>query len=86
MIAMFLTRTGASLVESTSESYFFKHTESIDAHKISIFRMTRPLSSVLGATIGSVALLYLPFNLLFIVFALILVQGLYFTILLRDTK
>lgn len=86
MIAMFLTRTGASFVESTSESYFFKHAESLDAHKISLFRMTRPFSSVLGALIGTVALLYLPFNLIFIVFAFVLVQGLYFTMLLVDTK
>jgi predicted MFS family arabinose efflux permease len=86
MIAMFLTRVGASFVEATSESYFFKHAGSIDAHKISLFRMTRPLSAVIGAVLGSIAILYFPFNLLFILLALLMIPGLFFTLMLKDTK
>jgi len=85
MIAMFLTRVGASFVEATSESYFFKHTESNDTHEISLFRMTRPLSSVTGAAIGGIALLYVEFNMLFILIALLMIPGLFFTMLLKDT-
>lgn len=86
MCAMFLTRVGASFVEATSESYFFKHTEGIDTHKISLFRMTRPLSSVIGAAMGSIALLYVQFNMLFILIAFLMIPGLFFTMLLKDTK
>jgi MFS family permease len=86
MIAMFMTRVGASLVETTTESYFFKHTDGSDTNIISFFRITRPLSYVIGALVGSFALLYLPFNLIFVVLGLALVPGLFFTMLLRDTK
>jgi MFS family permease len=86
MFAMFVTRVGASFVEATSESYFFKHTGGKDADAISLFRMTRPLSSLLGAGLGSIALLYMDFNLLFIILGFLMVPGLFFTLLLKDTK
>jgi MFS family permease len=86
MIALFLTRAGASFVEATSESYFFKHTQSMDVHKISLFRMTRPLSSVIGAVVGSIALLYMEFNMLFILLGLLLIPGLFFSFLIKDTR
>lgn len=86
MIAMFMTRVGASFVETTTESYFFKHTEGSDANVISFFRITRPLSVVTGALLGSLSLLYLPFNLIFIVLGLAMVPGIFFTLFLHDTK
>lgn len=86
MCAVFVTRIGASFVEATSESYFFKHTASADADTISLFRMTRPFSSLIGAVLGGVALLYLSFNLLFIVLALLMIPGLFLTFWLKDTK
>lgn len=84
--AMFLSRIGASLVEATSESYFFKRTQSDDTDRISLFRTARPIASILGALAGSFALLYMEFNLLFIVLALTMISGLCFTALLRDQK
>lgn len=86
MIAMFLTRVGASFVESTSESYFFKHNQEDDTHKISLYRMTRPLSSIIGAVLGSIALYYMQFNLLFIFLGFLMIPGVFFTMLLKDTK
>jgi MFS family permease len=85
MFAMFLTRVGASFVEATSESYFFKKATASEAHKISLYRMTRPLSSVLGAGLGSLTLLFFDFNLLFIVLAFLMIPGLFFTLLLKDS-
>jgi MFS family permease len=86
MVAMFLSRVGASLVETTTESYFFKHAVSIDTHKISIFRMTNPLGAIAGAALGSVALLFMPLNLLFVALALAMIPGLFLTLFLRDTR
>ena len=83
---MFLTRAGAAMVESTTESYFFKHTDGGDAHAIGMFRLLRPLATVIGALLGSAALLYLPFNLIFVVLGLVMVPGIFFTIALKDTK
>jgi MFS family permease len=85
-IIMFITRVGASFVEVTTESYFFKQTKSSDAQIISFFRITRPLAYVIGAVIASLTLLYLPFNLLFIVFAAIMVPAMFYTANLVDSK
>ncbi len=85
-VIMFITRVGASLVEVTTESYFFKQTKSSDAQIISFFRITRPLAYVVGAIIASLSLLFLPFNLLFIVFAAIMVPAMFFTTNLVDSK
>jgi MFS family permease len=85
-IIMFITRVGASLVEVTTESYFFKQTKSSDAQIISFFRLTRPLAYVVGALIASLTLLYLPFNLLFIVFALLMIPAMFCSVNIVDTK
>jgi MFS family permease len=85
-VIMFVTRIGASLVEVTTESYFFKQTTSTDAQIISFFRVTRPLSYVAGAMLGSLALLYLPFNLIFIVFASLMIPAMFYTINIKDSK
>lgn len=86
MIAMFITRVGASLVETTTESYFFKHTHSDDTALISFFRITRPLSYLVGAVLGSLTLFFLPMKLLFLVLALLMIPGFFFTLALKDTK
>jgi MFS family permease len=88
MIAMFATRVGASLIEATSESYFFKHTNGDDSALISFFRITRPLSYVLGALLGSITL-YLfndQMQFLFMVLAFLMIPGFFFTLKLKDTK
>ncbi len=86
MIAMFMTRVGASLIETTTESYFFKHTNSNDTALISFFRITRPLSYLGGAILGSLTLIILPMNLLFVVLGLLMIPGLFFAIALHDSK
>jgi hypothetical protein len=85
-IILFTTRVGASFVEVTTESYFFKQTKSSDAQIISFFRITRPLSYVIGALIASLTLLYLPFNLLFIVLAFMMIPAMFFTMGIQDSK
>lgn len=86
MVTMFLTRVGASLVEATTESYFFKHTNGSDANIISFFRITRPLAIVLGALLGSLALLYMPFQYIFVALGLSMLIGIVFSFFLVDTK
>ncbi len=86
MLVMFLTRVGASFVEVTTESYFFKHAKSEDSDKISLFRMTRPFASILGALIGSSLLLQVEFNFIFIILGFLMLPGIFFTLLLKDTK
>jgi MFS family permease len=85
-IVMFVVRVGGSLVEVTTESYFFKHTDGKDASFVSLFRITRPLSYVIGPLLGGATLLFLPFNLLFIALAVLMIPGLFFAMSLHDTR
>ncbi len=85
-IVMFTTRVGASFVEVTTEVHFFKRTSSTDAQIISFFRVTRPLAYLVGAVISSLALLYLPLNLLFIVIAFLTIPAMFATLDIVDTK
>jgi len=85
-LIMFTTRVGASFVEVTTESYFFKQTKSSDAQVISFFRVTRPLAYVIGAVIATLTLLYLPFNLLFIVLAFMMIPAMFCTLGIQDSK
>ena len=86
MLVMFATRVGASFVETTTESYFFKHTRGSDANIISFFRITRPLAYFIGALLGSFTLLYIPFSSIFIVLGVLLIPGIYLSFRLNDTK
>lgn len=86
MIAMFMTRVGASLVETTTESYFFKHTGSKDTNVIGLFRITRPLSYVFGALLGSLTLYLFDFHFVFVVLGLLMIPGLFFSMALKDTR
>jgi len=86
MCIMFFSRFGASLVEVTTESYFFKQVKGHDSNLISLFRLMRPLANLIGALIGSVSLFYLPFNFIFVVLGFIMVIGAFITLKLVDSK
>ncbi len=85
-VIMFVVRIGASFVEVTTEVHFFKNTNSSDAQIISFFRVTRPLAYIAGAVLASLSLLYLPFNLLFVVFAAIMIPAMFVTLNIVDSK
>ena len=86
MILLFISRVGGSLVEATTESYFFKHTRGTETNIMSFFRLTRPLATLIGALIGSATLLYVPFDLMFVVLGFLMIPGIFFTMRLKDTK
>jgi MFS family permease len=86
MVLMFVNRAGASLVEATTESYFFKSVKGNDAGLMSIFRLLRPLAVLCGSLLGTLCLVFLPFQYIFFVLALILVSGIFVVQFLIDTK
>jgi MFS family permease len=86
MVTMFLSRVGASLVETTSESYFFKHIKGSDADIIGFFRITRPLAYLIGALFASATLLSVSFGGLFIVLGLVMLLGIPAALMLEDTR
>jgi MFS family permease len=86
MLLMFTSRIGASLVEVTTESYFFKQVNGQDANLMSVFRLTRPLAVLVGSLLGSICLAIMPFNLVFIVLGFVMVLGMLITLGIEDTR
>lgn len=85
-VALFCTRIGASFVEITTESYFFKQVGSKDSGLISIFRISRAIGLILGAGVGAATLARYPFYMIFYVLAGAVLIGFFQSVRLVDTK
>lgn len=85
-LALLLTRIGASLVEITTESYFYKNVTSANGDVISVFKSTTPAAFIISPIVGAVALLIVPFNFIFVVLGAITLTGIYFVASLKDTR
>lgn len=86
MIVLFASRVGASFLEIMTESYFFKHVDAKEIRLISIFRLTRPVSIILAAVVGTISLSLFSFDKIFFVLAIIVFLGLKESLSLEDTK
>lgn len=78
-LILFLSRCGAALIEAMRESYFFKIVDVEDIDYINLFRDVGPLGYLIGSGLSVLLLGFLPIKSLFLVLALILLSGLYFT-------
>lgn len=83
---LFCTRIGAAVLDVTTESYFFKHVDGQDADSVGVFRMLGPFAYLTGPLLGSVILLVLPLQYLFVAFGVILLIGVPIALSLVDTK
>jgi MFS family permease len=83
---MVLSRIGAAMVESMTEVHFFRHVTERDASIITAFRALRPLGSVVGPLIASLALIYLSLPVTFVVFGVVMLLGIPLAYSLVDTK
>ncbi len=86
MVVLLISRVGASLVEITTESYFFKKISADDIGFLGVFRLTRPLCIILGAVLGTLILPHYSFAGVFFVTALIVFWGMWESLHLHDTK
>lgn len=77
-IILFFTRIGASLVEISSESYFFKHVGEEDTGLISLFRMARPLSYVIAPLFALPVIYFFSYSTSFYFLAFFTLLGLFF--------
>jgi MFS family permease len=82
---LFLSRVGASFVETTTESYFFKHVDSRDTGFISLYRLTRPLAIIVGAATYALSIYLIGTVPTFFVVTLIVFFGLKQSLYLKDT-
>lgn len=85
MAALFFSRVGASLVETMTETYFFKQVKADDTGLLSIFRLTRPAGSILGILIGILTISFFSFEKIFFALAVVVFFGLKESLSLQDT-
>lgn len=85
-IAVLVLGIGGAAVEVATESHFFKRVSAMDGEIIGIFRMLRPIAAIVGPTIASLVLLFVPFSMIFVVFGVILLLGIPLTLAITDTK
>lgn len=83
---LILTRVGGSMVEITTETYFFKHVDGDDLNSIGLFRMLRPLGALFGPLIGSFALLFVSLQSIFIILGGLCLIGIPLAFFIKDTR
>jgi MFS family permease len=83
---LFATRIGCALIESMSETYFFKQIDGDDTSILSIFRMLRPLAYIVGPLSAGVLLIYIDIQYLWVLLAGVMLLGIWNALALVDTK
>ena len=84
--ALSLTRVGASMVQVTIESYFFKKINKEDTNKISVFRNAAPIAMLVAPAIASALLGLVSLSELFIILGALVLLALIPNYKLNDTK
>ena len=77
-IVLFMTRVGASIIETTSEIYLFTHIKEEETYLLSVFRDMNPVAYIVAPLISTLIFIFLPFKALFIILSIILLSGLYY--------
>jgi MFS family permease len=77
-LILFMTRVGASIIETTGEVYFFSHITVDDAYLLSIYRDMSPVAYIIAPIIATMIFFIFPFKYLFIILGLIMMIGFYF--------
>jgi len=85
-LVLFLSRTGAALIEAMRETYFFKIVDVEEVSYINIFRVTTPLGYVVGAELAVMITNFFPLNYLFLFLAIVMLSGFWFIASIKDTK
>ena len=79
VMILFISRVGASIVEVSTETYFFKHVKSTNAGYISLFRMTKNMPYLFVPIIATVSIYTMGIEYSWIVLAIILLVGIRYT-------
>ncbi len=80
---LFLARSGASIVEPASDSYFFKKSKGRD-ELIGIYRIASPGAFVVGSVFGSILLTFIPLGNIFPILASVTFSGFLISKLLKN--
>ena len=85
-LILLVSRIGASFMEITTESYFFKHINPSNQNLIGTYRTTGPLGFIIGPIIGSFLLIFLDYRYIFAVLGVIMLLSIKFALSIKDTK
>jgi MFS family permease len=85
-VALFATRTGTALIESMSETYFFKQIDGEDMSILKSFRMISPLAYIVGPFTAGLLVAVFDIYTLWQILSIIMLVGIFSTIQLTDTK
>jgi MFS family permease len=83
---LFMTRVGTALIESMTETYFFKQIDGDDTSILSIFRMLRPLAYAIGPLTAGALIAFMNIGYLWLILAVIMLVGIIHPLSLNDTK
>ena len=83
---LFITRIGASFVEVSTESYFFKQVNPDKSDVVSFFRISRPLSFIIAPILAVLTLQFIPFQYIFILIGSLMIIGTKYSLALNDTR
>lgn len=81
---LFVSRIGASIVEVSSESYFFKHISPSNAGFIGFYRMTRALPFFVIPPLIGLTLMFLDISYIFFIIGLLMLVGVRYALLLKN--
>ncbi len=86
-LVLFGTRVGASIIETTSEIYFFEKISDKNVNLISIFRDMLPVAYILGPIVATIIFLFIPFNgYFFLILGIIMFSGFYYISQIKNGK
>lgn len=85
-LVLFFSRIGAALVESTKEAYFFKIVDVEDIGLINFFRTANPLGYIIGPGLAILILSFFPLPYIFLLLGVIMISGIGFIAMIKDTK
>lgn len=77
-LIMFMTRIGASIIETTSEIYFFTHIKEEEAYLLGMFRDMGPISTIIAPIVATIILLFVPFKFIFVALGILILFGFYY--------
>jgi MFS family permease len=77
-IILFATRTGAALIEATSEIYFFTHITEEDTHLLGVYRDMTHIAYIIAPLIATLIFIFLPFKYLFLILGIFIFSGFYY--------
>lgn len=83
---LFFTRLGASMVQVTTESYFFKKIKKEDTEMTSAYRHASPLAVLIAPVVGTFFLTIIPFKFLFLILGLFVFVALLPNHFIHDTR